>query len=196
MVKLSVICPTIGRISLLSLIEAYLPQLSANDELLIVGDGPQPRSKAICTSLHGFVHYIETPSKTGDFGCTPCDYAIERAKGDYVLFIGDDDLPTKNAIQIIKEGLKNRPDLPHIFAMYHTNRVLLDSVECGFVSGQQIVIPRNLSKMPKMADVPVHQWLVSDWIFINKVVNRWKGVVYHPDVICYLKKQNYGDMDE
>lgn len=191
MPNLSVICPTIGRVSILDTIAAYLPQLSKDDEFIVVADGPIPEARALCSSLP--LTYLETPEHIGDYGCTPCDYAIERAKGDYVLFIGDDDLPTSEAVSIIKKGLSLRPELPHLFATYHTNRVLLDSLECGHVTGQQIVIPRDMSKMPKMADVEYNYWRVSDWVFITKVVKAWRGVVYHPDIICYMKKQNYGE---
>jgi glycosyltransferase involved in cell wall biosynthesis len=170
---------------------AYIPQLSSDDEFIVVADGPIDEARALCKELP--IRFMETPEHIGDYGCTPCDYAIERAKGDYVLFIGDDDLPTAEAVSIIKKGLTNRPDLPHLFATYHTNRVLLDSLECGHVTGQQIVVPRDMSKMPKMADVEFMYWRVSDWVFINKVVQAWRGIVYHPDIICYMKQQNYGE---
>ena len=193
MYKLSVICPTIGRKSILDTIAAYLPQLSKDDEFIVVADGPIPEARALCSTLP--IRYMETPTHVGDFGCTPCDYAIERAAGDYVLFIGDDDLPTAEAVSIIKKGLTQRPELPHIFATYHggLKRVLLDSYACGAVTGQQIVVPRDMSKMPKMAEVDFTYWRVSDWVFINKVVHAWRGVVYHPDIICYMKQQNYGE---
>ncbi len=191
MPKLSIISPSISRVSILDTIEAYVPQLSKEDQFIVVGDGPQPLARAMCEGMPG-VTYMETPEHVGDFGCSPCDYAIARAEGDFVLFIGDDDLPSAEAVSIIKKGLATRPDLPHLFATYHTNRVLLDSLECGHVTGQQIVVPRDMTKMPRMSDVHFNQWLISDWVFINKVVKAWRGIVYHPDIICYMKQQNYG----
>lgn len=191
MPSISVICPTIGRASVVTLIEAIIPQLSLEDEFILVGDGPQPAAK-LAAEMVPRVRYLETLVRVGDFGCTPCDFAIERAKGDFVMFIGDDDLPTTQALEFVREGVAMDLSFPHIFSMMHTGNVLSGSSGCGQVSGQQLVVPRDMNKMPKMADCPQESWLVSDWIFIDKVIRAWGGVMFHEEIIAVLDRQRYG----
>ena len=197
--KLSLICPTLGRNSLLPLLKTVVKQLKPGDEFIIVADGPiSPEATELLTltpKVCPQVKFIPLPVRIGDYGCTPCDLAIGLAEGDAVFFIGDDDRVADNAFETIRRALIAQPDRPHLFSMYHTNRVLGRTLASCQVSGQQIVIPRDMSKMPKMADVSEDQWLVSDWVFITKVHEAWdRTTVFHDDIIAYLDKQNFGKM--
>jgi hypothetical protein len=115
------------------------------------------------------------------------------------MFLGDDNQLASRALEIVRKGVAEKPDRPHIFAMMHTGRMLADSRSCGGVDNQQFVVPNlrsgpadELSGLPRMADCPREQWLTSDWVFIDKTVKQFGGVVYHPDVIAILIKQNFG----
>lgn len=189
--KLSLICPTFGRSTIGEVIKSVLPQLLEGDEFILVGDGPVPLARAVA-HLFPRITYMETPKRAADFGCTPCDYAVERATGDYVFFVGDDDVTTPDAFEAIRKGVMEAPGFPHLFAMMHTGRRLGNTVQLCQVSGQQIVIPRDMTRMPKMAAVHKDSLSVSDYVFIEKVVREWGGVVYHNDIICILPKQNHG----
>lgn len=191
--KLTLICPTIGRASLRDLVEHVVPMMGPLDEFIIVGDGPVEYARALAAGWPQ-VTYFELPSRVGDFGCTPCDEAIARARGDYVFFTGDDDLPTDDVFNLVRSYIDSGPrGIPHIFAMTHTGRVLSRSIKVGTVSGQQLVVPRNLQKLPKMADVKKEDLLISDWVFINKVYLAWSGmVIFHDALINTLPKQRYG----
>lgn len=192
--KLTLICPTISRSTVPDLIAAVVPQLRDGDEFILIGDGPQPFARE-CASMVPQVTYMETPEHTGDFGATPIDYAIERAKGDFVFFIGDDDLPTSYAFDIIRKGVIPHPEVPHIFGMLHTGMVLRGSTEVCRVSGQQIVVPRDMTRMPKYAGFDKNQTSVSDWVFIDRVLDAWdRRIVFHDEIICVLPKQNCGAM--
>lgn len=190
--KLSLICPTIGRPSLRELLIAVSPMLNTVNELIVVGDGPQDGVKELCAQFPA-VRYHEVSSRAGDYGCTPCDEGIKIARGDYVFFTGDDDMPVENVFDILRKVLTHAPRVPHVFAMMHTGRKLSRSLECSHVSGQQIVIPRDMTRMPKMAAVDKKDWLVSDWVFIQKVKKAWNGmIIFRDEVINVLPKQRFG----
>lgn len=198
MAKLSLICPAMGRSTTGAMIESVSHQLREGDELLIIGDGPLPELRELVkvhSELFPRVVYLELLDHVGDFGCTPCDFGIAHAQGDYVFFIGDDDLVAPDAIEIIHKYVDEQPDVPHLFAMVHSGRVLGPHLQCGNVSGQQIVVPRDMSKMPLMQDVHPEQRAVSDWIFIEKVHQAWgKSTVFHDEIIAILPRQNHGKM--
>ena len=195
MARLSLICPTIGRGTLSQLVDSVRSQMHPGDEFIIVGDGPQPGINAAGLNAMPGVRYVETPTRTGDFGCTPCDYGIEIATGDLVFFIGDDDVCPEGAFDAIHKGVESDPDVPHIFSMMHTGRKLGNSINCCYVSGQQIVVPRDMSKMPRMADCDPGQIAVSDWVFIDKVHRAWNmRTLFHQEIIAILYNQNNGRM--
>lgn len=195
MARLSLICPTIGRSTLTRMIDSVLPQMQEGDELVIVGDGPQTNLNAAGMNAMPGVRYVETPTKTGDFGCTPCDYGIEIATGDFVFFIGDDDICPEGAFEAIHKGVEVGPPVPHIFSMMHTGRRLGNTVHVCQVSGQQVVVPRDMTKMPRMSDVEPGMIAVSDWVFIDKVHKAWgMHTVFHPEIIAILYNQNNGRM--
>ena len=189
---ITVITPTFGRSTILDCIANVVPQLREGDEYIIVGDGPVKLGELIRSFPQ--VRYMETPVHAGDFGCTPWDYGIERAEGDYIMFLGDDNLLSLNALELVRAGVQQRrPELPHLFAMMHTGKVLADSRACGRVDNQQFVIP-NVEGLPRMKDCPPEDILISDWHFIDRTIKHFGGVVYHPDIIAILKQQNFGAM--
>jgi hypothetical protein len=192
--KLSLICPTIGRSTLDRLVQSVLPQMQDGDELIVVGDGPQPRAKAI-VDQYPQVIYDELPVRVGDFGCTPCDHGIAKATGDVVFFIGDDDICALGAFDAIRAAVDAAPDVPHVFAMMHTGRKLTMTIACCNVSGQQIVVPRDMTRMPKMGEFPPQHLPVSDWYFISRVHEAWAGrTMFHDVVIAVLEAMHQGGM--
>lgn len=186
---------TFGRTTVADLAMAVVPQLKEGDEFIVVGDGPQPFSRQVCEMIPG-VTYMETPEHKGDYGCTPWDYAIERAKGDYIMFIGDDDLPTGHAFEIVRRRVGEDPhkDAVYVFAMLHTGNILRGTTAMCQVSNQQVVVPRELALQVKYADCPKENILVSDWVWINKIEKLANIVNYHDEIICVLEKQNFGKM--
>ncbi len=193
MVRPTITCisPTFGRTTIADLAAAIVPQLKEGDQFILVGDGPVPLAEEVARLVPG-VTYMHTPEKKGDYGCTPWDYAIERATGDFIWFMGDDDLPTGHAFEIIRKGVQENLTLPHIFAMLHTGRILKRTHAVCNVSNQQFVVPRDMTKMPRYTACPAKDILTSDWFFIDQCVRAWGDVVYHDEIICVLEKQNFG----
>lgn len=196
--RLSLICPTIGRTTLWRMAWSALSQMQATDELIVVVDGPIPPEGEESLERLGDiitppVKVIRLPERVGDFGCTPCDVGIEAATGDAVFFIGDDDICTPNAFEDIRRVVTEYPDRPHVFSMHHFIGLLRNSIEYCSVSGQQIVVPRDMTKMPKMSDVPKSQWNMSDYVFIKKVHEAWHcTTMFHDEIIAILEQQHNG----
>lgn len=150
MPSISIITPTIGRDSLKVMLAGLLPQLSTGDEVLIIGDGPQPNSKKIVDEINSpFVTYWESPL-IRNYGNPQRNEAISRAKGDYLMFVDDDDTVESNAIDVVKTAAKDFPNVPLMFKMLHDGyKILWDKpqVAYGHVSGQMFVLPNVKGKI-------------------------------------------------
>lgn len=148
--SLSVITPTIGRDSLKVMLNGLLPQLSQGDEVLIIGDGPQPNAQKIVDDLASpFTDYWETPP-IRNYGNPQRNEAIAKAKGSYIMFVDDDDEVKPDAVANIKKYAARHPGVPLMFKMLYGGRqVLWDvrKVEVGRVSGQMFVTPNVKGKV-------------------------------------------------
>lgn len=196
MAKLSLICPTIGRSTLGDMLRSAQSQMRAGDEVIVVSDGENPALDKMIATEFPTVRYAYLSMRTGDYGCSPCDRGMSIANGDYVFFIGDDDLCGEHAFDYIHAVVDDeQPRVPHLFSMMHTGRYLSNALTPGLVSGQQIVVPRDMERMPRMADCPRECILTSDWHFIERVHVAWgKQTMFHPEVIAILPQQNFGRM--
>jgi len=197
-VRISVIIPTIWRSTLNRAVKSAVQEARKGDQIIIVGDGLGLWDDPLWDSPRpapGVLIIVESlPERVGDYGCSACDHGIEIASGDYVFFLGDDDYLAPGAFDTIRRGIAEEPGVPHLFAMQHGYRILEGSLECGEVSGQQIVVPRDMAKMPKMRDFAPGELMVSDWSFIKRVEEAWGKIVMHDEVIAILPKMNQGRM--
>lgn len=188
--SISVLCPTIGRTSLKALLDD-LVYFGESDELLVIGDGPQPVSRQILGGCQDRrVCYAEY-GPTGDFGGSQLDFAIRHlAKGDYLMFVGDDDRLGENALEIVRERVKHdEQPRPHLFGMLHQGRHLHGELTSGQVSGQQIVLPRHSDRIPQWKWFPQQD---GDARFIHLAAHMWGDLPMHDEVICLLTQQHYG----
>lgn len=186
-IRLSLICPTIGRESLERTIKSAVPQLQEGDEMIVVGDGPQPEARSICKKFPQ-VRYLELPEKVGDYGCSPCDMGIDNATGDAVFFIGDDDQTAPGAFEVIRGYLTEEPGVPHAFGRKHGIWAFKPFLAISNISGQQLVVPLDRAKIPRMSDVSKSLWETSDWEFISRVHEAWgKQTRLHNEPIAFMR---------
>ncbi len=129
-------------------------------------------------SLHRTVASIEM--WTGDEICVEYDIpksnrwgndqrnkAIERAQGDYLAFIDDDDWYVTGHRKMMADAIRDNPNRPILFQMrYPEGRILWETKEVkpGNVSTPQILIPNK--------KIMLHPWEggrnMADFIFIDK----------------------------
>lgn len=90
---LSIIIPTIARVTLCNALGSTIGQLLPGDEVLVEFDEP----------------------KTGNWGEQPRDRAMLRAKGTHLLFMDDDDVYEPGGLATVRETVAQNPDSLHIF---------------------------------------------------------------------------------
>lgn len=191
--SLSVIVPTIGRPSLKDTLGSIAPQLVADDEVLVVSDGDQPDAGDIVAHFDDRFIFMEAPGPSGDWGATPRNHALDRAKGSHLIFMDDDDVFLPTAFKAFRRAIRYAPEKPHLFKMYLETRTIWDKpiVEMGNVSTQTFLIP-NLPKK-------VGRWTSryeGDFDFLLETLSYYpegeKSVVWKDEFVAALKSHKMG----
>lgn len=131
--------------------------------------------------------------KTGWWGNPQRNKAMQRATGDYLAFIDDDDYYVPGHRQMQEDAIEKYPDLPILFQMqYPDGKILWNEkrIYPGNVSTPMILVP-NVRSM-------LHHWEgkrnMADYIFISK----WKWprtqTVWIDKVLVKLGHNNIGDI--
>ncbi len=87
-------------------IESVLQQTYHNLEIILVDDGSPDKCGKICDSYARKDERIRVVHKTNGGLASARNAGLECATGDYVCFIDSDDWITKNAIQVLYQGIK------------------------------------------------------------------------------------------
>lgn len=204
--SISVIVPTLNRPTLERTLRSALHQMDQGDEIIVVADGHFPGAHDLVTRLANETGHrmLYTPtSPTHDSGGRQRDAGISVAKGTHLSFMDDDDMYTRNALDIIRHAIGVAPSTPHIFRMKHGSqhsylpRVLLwgtmDLVG-GNVGTPMFVTPNLPGFMPKWTDTPPP---FHDYSFIQRTVHGlFRGqVVWHPEVIALIRPDEQDAID-
>jgi glycosyltransferase involved in cell wall biosynthesis len=188
--RLTYMIPTLGRTTLTRVVDQIREQMLPTDELIVIADGAIDAARAMMEErLADNVRYFEH-GPTNNWGSEQLDFGTEHATGDFLCYIGDDDEMLPGAMEAVRAGVEGKVQ-PHCFAMYHSGRVLANTLAACNVSGQQIVVPNVPGRIPRWAE---DRSQLSDYVFIQKVANEWSdvGVRMHDDLICRLHAQNFG----
>ena len=185
---LSIIIPTISRPSLAHTLGSLRHQdLWDTDEVLLVGDGPQPIAKELFDQYGLPGRYIELPERHNDYGHTPRNIVMPQAKGDFILAIDDDDTYMHGAIRKIRDVLKENPDKPHIFRMQTPNGILWHKRELieNHVGTPMFVVP-NVA--PMLGSYSSRYG--GDFDFIKETVAMFHpNLIWHQEVIVLVTHQ-------
>lgn len=151
MVSFSVITPTICRPSLSRTVASILPQLGSHDEHIIVSDGEMEQW------VTGFDHArLFSTARIGGYGAAQRDEGIRAARGDYLVFVDDDDVLADGALDMARPIVENNPTALLLFRCeFNGYNVFPDGtllwrdpqIRDGNVSTSMIVAP-------KMANTP------------------------------------------
>lgn len=87
-------------------IESVLAQTYTNFELILVDDGTPDKSGAICDEYASRDCRITVYHKINQGSLHSRRYGIERATGDYYVFLDSDDSLKKNALEEIKKAIE------------------------------------------------------------------------------------------
>jgi SAM-dependent methyltransferase len=173
-VRFSIIIPTCGRDTLRRTLESVAANgFVAGDEVLVVGDGPQPGAKAIAESFRDRIHtvYMETVPKHF-WGHPQRNHAMRAAKGTHIVTIDDDDEYLDGALTAMRAAASRHPDLIPVFRM---NRKDTDQI----VWNEKKVFSGNLgTPLFVVPNIPerLGQWggrYEGDFDFIHSTLQKW-----------------------
>lgn len=188
---LSIIIPTQGRMTLGRALESIRnpSQPTSKDvEIILCADTHSPLQSNVAQIAYDYhAKYLEFDAGFHGFGHPQAEYAYPKAKGNYILALGDDDLYLDGALTRIKEFIETTStfsDIPFIsmwqVVMYRspTRRIRNkwtiwsdQSLEVGTVTGQNICLPNN----PELL-APYPATFRGDRDFIVDVIENHGGI--------------------
>ncbi|MBR6334838.1 MAG: glycosyltransferase [Clostridia bacterium] len=155
---------------------SILPQLGADDEIIVSDDYPEGKTKEAVMSVgDSRIKYTEGPGKgvTENFG-----YAMSLAKGDVIFLCDQDDVWMPDKVQKVTGFIEKGFDLvlhdaqvtdaklnmtePSFFALHGTNLSLISNlVRNGFV-GCCMAFTKELMHafLPLPRNIPMHDWWI------------------------------------
>jgi glycosyltransferase involved in cell wall biosynthesis len=193
--SLSIIIPTVGRISLKDTLNSVVPQLVQGDEVLVVADGPVMMARAMAKELGA--SYLETPP-THSWGHAQRNYGMAAAKGKYLAFMDDDDVYLPGALDAMRRAIAEHEGRLFIFRMMYRLSLLWAEprIAPGNVSTQMYVFPNIPSKLGVWKDNP-DSWngKGGDFLFAQETALHWgaEDIVFRKEVIAKLVRHSEGN---
>lgn len=159
---LSILVASSGRPTLQATVASIIPQLTAGDELLVDVNDDAPWGHAARNRM------------------------MPRAKGDWLLFIDDDDIYLPGALDTVRDAV-GPVARPHMFRMrYATGDELWKEreVRCGNVSTQMFAVPNLPGCLGRWGDV-----YEGDFEFIARTCELTGEPFWHEDVIALYRPE-------
>jgi hypothetical protein len=185
--RLSIIVPTCGRPTLENTLRSISEQkLEEGDEVLVVTDGPRPLAASLFRAFALRGCCVETKA-SGDYGGRQRNRGMDLARGDYLLFMDDDDIYEADALATIRAALHEAPNRPHLFRMRYawTGRVLWAerTVRLGNISTQMIAFP-NRRRLRRWDSQHGH-----DFRFVENNLPHWPphSLVWREEIIAVIR---------
>lgn len=186
MPKLSIIIPTIGRDHLWYTIASIREQLGTHeDEIIVVGDGQQLIARGIMSIPDWRFHYFEH-GPTNHSGNEQRDFGMDRATGDFLWFVDDDDTIAPDALKVIHTAIAQDPNLPHMFCMQIGNDIF--SSAGAAQGGPQLIVPNIKEKLGRWSG----ETYAMDQHFKKVVESNYAGWIDHPEIIYQGAKYGRG----
>ena len=194
-ISIALITPTLGRETLERTLESGLSQLAAEDEWLIVGDGPQPHARQVVAErADERIRYWEHADAASSYGNAHRNCAMGAAQADYFLFVDDDDVLLDGALDAVRREAASGK--PLMFRMdYGPKNCLLwreRIVREANVGGAMFVIPNRSGLFAEWAETARPG--MSDFQFITRTLDLWPpdSLRWCEDVICRCEAHGKG----
>jgi glycosyltransferase involved in cell wall biosynthesis len=169
---LTVIIPSIGNELLQNTFASIRRQeILPGDEVLVVGDGHQPYSQQLCEREGHPFRYLEYGGEKG-WGHPQANFAIPQAKGDYILWMDEDDVYTDGAWQHIRRfGAENPGKILMFRSVWPDYRLFWDEpkrIQEAYIGGHNIVTPNVPEKIGRWG----HHY-EGDFTYIRETVDNF-----------------------
>lgn len=150
--KYNVICASLGRPSILRLIESLDGQLTRNDIFTIITEDNHDFVKSLLTTVdvsYNINHIIGGERPSGYYGHNLLNKYKNSVEGDFIMFADDDDFYTDDAFKHIREHVQEKK--LYIFKHKWNGSVKWDRevFEIGNIGKCMGVIP-NTKKLPDL----------------------------------------------
>ena len=188
--QLSIIIPSINRSTLLNTVKSIVPQLSYDDEIIIVYDGPEHSYLDLSALKYkGSIVQKCTHTNTKNLGASQRDLGIAIATGTHLLFCDDDDIFVPEALTSVRARIKEYPTTPLVFQMrYQRDGSVLwkiPKVAVNNVGTPMFVVPK-LAYLPKWTDFDF-QVGVHDFWWIDSVAKHVAPPIFIAEVISIIR---------
>jgi len=191
---ISIIIPTLGRDSLSAALFSLKAQLDPEDEVIVVGDGPQHAARNIAKSFGAF--YKET-KPTREWGHAQRNLGMEMARGEYLSFMDDDDFYLSGALQAMRKAIHEHPGKPFLFKIHDGDQVIWQDPVPRFsnVSSQMVLFPNVKEKLGVwQKNAYTSDGRGGDFRFIMDTLSRYApaDLVFRPEIIARISKHSGG----
>lgn len=197
MPTISILLPTCGRDTLSRAIQSVVPQLESGDELIVIGDGPQPTARSDVAAINDNRLVYSECGPTHFFGNAQRNLGMSRATGEYLAFLDDDDEFSTDALSAIRRAAAESPGRPFMFRLkcrrpkftiWRTQRL-----KVGNISGGAFVVPNCAERLATWPNPDEVQDGCSDVTFIRKTLALYPddALVWRPEVIYHVHQRSY-----
>lgn len=114
-ISLSILIPTINRPTLKHMLYSLVPQLTAEDNVYIVGDNCNVDDSVKNELPNKNIHWLRTEEKLGHDGHGIRNKYQTQLKGTHIWHIDDDDYVIPRSVNLIKNEIKKTPHTPLLF---------------------------------------------------------------------------------
>jgi hypothetical protein len=185
---LSIVIPSIGRGTLKNTLASIRGQrLLPGDEIIVAGDGFQPRAQEFFhrSGLPGF--YVSYPGPAKDSGGQVRNKAQHLASAQYLAFMDDDDIYLPGAFTLMRLGAMRAKGGPCLFRMMSARSGSLvwrqRKIAFSNVGTPNIVLPNTPGKIPPWDSQYAH-----DYRFIKDTVGFYdQGPYWCEEVIAGIR---------
>lgn len=195
---ISIVIPSIGRPHLAKVLDVLQPQLTRDDEIIVIADRNH-RPIEVQDIVDGRpsswknTYCFVGAAEESWLGCREIDSGIMMASKPWLWIVADDDLPATDALVIIRRNISEslgNYDKPHGFAVidrFHELRHF-GTLDQNKICAPNIVWPLHLGKdrMPKCWDGKREYW--TDWRFNLRGVAEFGAPVWHDEVVYYVER--------
>lgn len=184
MSTLTIIIPTIGRKSLLTILGQIVPQLQKDDVVLVVGDGFQPKAAAMLEGYHPQVQYHEY-GPTRCWGHPQRNWAMLLAETTHIWCLDDDDEVLPGALAVMRGAADECPGKILLFKIHHREFIIPDEpvVRLTNVSTQCVVFPNIPDRFGTWGFL-----YAGDLEFVKSSVelhpDKLAGIAWRPEIIA------------